>query len=35
MDGAAEQQQFLGKGGFARVGVGDDGEGPPPGYFFL
>ncbi len=35
MDGAAEQQQFFRKGGFARVGVGDDGEGPPPGYLFL
>ena len=23
----AEQQQFFGEGGFARVGVGDDGEG--------
>ena len=35
VDGAAEQQQFFRKGGFARVGVGDDGEGPPPGYLFL
>ena len=26
---AAEQQDFLGQRGFARVGVGDDGEGAP------
>ena len=27
IDGAAEQQQLFGQGGFARVGMGDDGEG--------
>ena len=31
LDGAAEQQQLLGQRGLARVRVGDDGEGPPPG----
>ncbi|MGY4454748.1 hypothetical protein ACVWZR_009408 [Bradyrhizobium sp. i1.3.1] len=30
IDGAAEQQQFLGQRGFARVRVGDDREGAPP-----
>ena len=31
LDGAAEQQQLLGQGGLAGVGMRDDGEGPPPG----
>ena len=31
LDGAAAQQQLLGQGGLAGVGVGDDGEGAPPG----
>ncbi len=30
IDGAAEQQQFLGQRGLAGVGMGDDRKGPPP-----
>jgi len=33
VDGAAEQQQFFGEGGLAGVGMADDAEGPPLGYF--
>ena len=35
LDGTAEQQQLFGQRGLARVGVGDDGEGAPPGDLFL
>ena len=35
VDRAAEEQQLLGKGGFAGVGVRNDGERPPPGDLFL
>ena len=31
LDRAAEQQQLLGERGLAGVGMGDDGEGAPPG----
>ena len=30
LDGPAVEQQFFSQGGFARVGVGNDGEGAPP-----
>lgn len=35
VDGAAEEEQFLGKGGFTRVGVGDDREGAAACDLFL
>ena len=35
MDGAAEEEQFLRERGFARIGVGDDGERAPACDFFL
>ena len=35
VDGAAEEQQLLRQRGFARIGVGDDGEGPPACDLFL
>ena len=34
-DGPAVEQELFREGGFARVGVGDDGEGSPPGDFVL
>ena len=34
-DGSAVEQKFFRQGGLAGVGMGDDGEGPPPGNFFL
>jgi len=35
VDRAAEEQQLLGKGRLAGVGVRNDGERPPPGDLFL
>ncbi len=29
LNGAAEQQELLGQGGLARIGVGNDGKSPP------
>ena len=34
-DGPAVEEELFREGGFARVGVGDDGEGSPPGDFVL
>jgi hypothetical protein len=35
LDGAAEEQQLLGDGGLAGIGVADDGEGTATIYFIL
>ena len=34
-DGPAVEQELFREGGFARVGMGDDGEGSPPGDLVL